>query len=153
MSVVYSFIQLDLGLLRIKNTVVWHGCPENDPSAVHLDVLDAEVNKLFQSFRFSVWLLSLIRFSNIQILGINMAVGIDGSLGKPMIREGREVHVFVRRSLRDVFRKVPTISLGVKVICLFQLLVLILCRHCCSPWKIILLITFIALMLFSILYF
>ncbi|KAH6757936.1 calcium-dependent lipid-binding family protein [Perilla frutescens var. hirtella] len=86
-----DFLQLDLGLLRIKNTIVWHGCPEKDPSAVHLDVLDAEV------------------------LGINMAVGIDGSVGKPMIREGRGVHIFVRRSLRDVFRKVPTFALEVKV--------------------------------------
>lgn len=51
-----------------------------------------------------------------QILGINMAVGIEGSIGKPMIREGREVHLFVRRSLRDVFRKVPTFCLEVKVI-------------------------------------
>lgn len=54
--------------------------------------------------------------SLIQIMGINMAVGINGSIGKPMIREGREVHVYVRRSLRDVFRKVPTFSLEVKVI-------------------------------------
>ncbi|XP_057809782.1 uncharacterized protein LOC131024279 [Salvia miltiorrhiza] len=90
-SLTKDFIQLDLGLLRIKNTATWHGCPEKDPSAVHLDVLDAE------------------------ILGINMAVGIDGSIGKPMIREGREVHLFVRRSLRDVFRKVPTFCLEVKV--------------------------------------
>lgn len=50
-----------------------------------------------------------------QVLGINMAVGIDGSIGKQMIREGREVHLFVRRSLRDVFRKVPTFGLEVKV--------------------------------------
>ncbi|XP_047948182.1 uncharacterized protein LOC125194160 isoform X1 [Salvia hispanica] len=90
-SLTRDFIQLDLGLLRIKNTATWHGCPEKDPSAVHLDVLDAEV------------------------LGINMAVGIDGSIGKQMIREGREVHLFVRRSLRDVFRKVPTFGLEVKV--------------------------------------
>lgn len=48
-----------------------------------------------------------------------MAVGIDGSIGKPMIREGREVCLSVRRSLRDVFRKVPTFALEVKVICLF----------------------------------
>ncbi|KAK6160946.1 hypothetical protein DH2020_004327 [Rehmannia glutinosa] len=61
-----SFMQLDLGHLRIRNAFSWHGCPEKDPSAVHLDVLDAE------------------------ILGINMAVGINGSIGKPMIREGRE---------------------------------------------------------------
>ncbi|KAG8370579.1 hypothetical protein BUALT_Bualt14G0131800 [Buddleja alternifolia] len=86
-----DFMQLDLGHLRIKNSFSWYGCPENDPSAVHLDVLDAE------------------------ILGINMAVGINGSIGKQMIREGREVHVYIRRSLRDVFRKVPTFALEVKV--------------------------------------
>ena len=44
-----------------------------------------------------------------------MSVGIDGSIGKPMIREGQEIHVYVRRTLRDVFRKVPTFSLEVKV--------------------------------------
>lgn len=51
----------------------------------------------------------------LQILGINMAVGINGLIGKPMIREGRDIHVYVRRSLRDVFRKVPTFALEVKV--------------------------------------
>jgi hypothetical protein len=51
----------------------------------------------------------------LQILGINMSVGIDGCLGKPMIREGQGLDIFVRRSLRDVFRKVPTFSLEVKV--------------------------------------
>ncbi|XP_059643008.1 uncharacterized protein LOC132284858 [Cornus florida] len=86
-----DFMQLDLGKLQVKNEFSWHGCPEKDPSAVHLDVLDAE------------------------ILGINMAVGINGCIGKPLIREGREIHVYVRRSLRDVFRKVPTFSLEVKV--------------------------------------
>nr|GLL48492.1 uncharacterized protein LOC109169879 [Ipomoea trifida] len=86
-----EFMQLDLGHLRIENEVSWIGSPEKDPSAVHVDVLDAE------------------------ILGINMAVGINGCIGKPMIREGRDIHVYVRRSLRDVFRKVPTFALEVKI--------------------------------------
>ncbi|KAJ8532740.1 hypothetical protein K7X08_015629 [Anisodus acutangulus] len=86
-----DFMQLDLGHLRVQNEFCWFGFPEKDPSAVHLDILDAE------------------------ILGINMAVGINGCIGKPMIREGRDIHVYVRRSLRDVFRKVPTFVLEVKV--------------------------------------
>ncbi|WOH07393.1 hypothetical protein DCAR_0726823 [Daucus carota subsp. sativus] len=86
-----DFIQLDLGNLKVRNEFSWHGYPENDPSAVHLDILDAE------------------------IIGINMAVGIDGCLGKPMIRDGQDIHIYVRRSLRDVFRKVPTLALEVKV--------------------------------------
>ncbi|XP_071939359.1 uncharacterized protein [Coffea arabica] len=86
-----DFMQLDLGHLRVKNEFSWHGCPEKDPSAVHLDILDAE------------------------IVGINMAIGVDGSIGLPMIREGNDIHVYVRRSLRDVFRKVPTFALEVKV--------------------------------------
>lgn len=57
----------------------------------------------------------------LQILGINLAVGINGSIGKPMIREGRDIHVYVKRSLRDFFRKVPTLVLEVKVIILFSL--------------------------------
>ncbi|XP_028059196.1 uncharacterized protein LOC114262930 isoform X3 [Camellia sinensis] len=36
------FMQLDLGQLQVRNEFSWHGCPEKDPSAVHLDVLDAE---------------------------------------------------------------------------------------------------------------
>jgi vacuolar protein sorting-associated protein 13A/C len=86
-----DFMQLDLGHLQVTNEITWHGCPDKDPSAVHLDVLDAE------------------------IIGMNMAVGINGSLGKPMIREGEDIHIYVRRSLRDVFRKIPTFSLEVKV--------------------------------------
>ncbi|XP_074383059.1 uncharacterized protein LOC141724723 isoform X2 [Apium graveolens] len=86
-----DFIQLDLGNLKVGNKFSWHGHPENDPSAVHLDNLDAE------------------------IIGVNMAVGIDGCLGKPMIRDGQDIHIYARRSLRDVFRKVPTLALEVKV--------------------------------------
>ncbi|XP_065863891.1 uncharacterized protein [Euphorbia lathyris] len=86
-----DFIQLDLGQLEVTNELSWHGSPEKDPSAVHIDVLHAK------------------------ILGINMSVGVDGSLGKPMIREGKGLDIYVRRSLRDVFRKVPTFSLEVKV--------------------------------------
>lgn len=86
-----DFMQLDLGHLRVKNEFSWHGCPDTDPSAVHLDVLNAA------------------------IVGVNLAVGINGCIGKPMIREGRDIHVYVRRSLRDVFRKVPTFVLEVKV--------------------------------------
>lgn len=44
-----------------------------------------------------------------------MTIGIDGVLGKPMIREGQGIEILVRRSLRDVFRKVPSFSLEVKV--------------------------------------
>ncbi|KAF3669670.1 hypothetical protein FXO38_07472 [Capsicum annuum] len=86
-----DFMQLDLCQLRVQNECCWFGFPEKDPSAVHLDILDAE------------------------ILGINMAVGINGCIGKPMIREAKDIHVYVRRSLRDVFRKVPTFVLEVKV--------------------------------------
>lgn len=44
-----------------------------------------------------------------------MSVGINGSIGKPMIREGQGLDIFVRRSLRDVFKKVPTLSVEIKV--------------------------------------
>ncbi|KAK8929011.1 hypothetical protein KSP39_PZI017866 [Platanthera zijinensis] len=86
-----DFIQLDLGQLQVKNNIFWFGNKEKDPSAVHLDILDAEIQ------------------------GVNMAVGVNGRLGKPMIREGQGLHIQVRRSLRDVFRKVPTLSIDVQV--------------------------------------
>lgn len=38
-----SYMQLDLGRLQISNTFCWYGSRENDPSAVHLDLLHAEV--------------------------------------------------------------------------------------------------------------
>lgn len=44
-----SFIQLDLGQLQVTNEFSWHGCPEKDPSAVHVDFLHAEVD-LFGPF-------------------------------------------------------------------------------------------------------
>ncbi|XP_031479692.1 uncharacterized protein LOC116250249 isoform X3 [Nymphaea colorata] len=86
-----DFMQLDLGRLIVRNNFSWHGCKDGDPSAVHLDVLHAEVQ------------------------GINMAVGIEGTLGRPMVKEGQGLHIHVRRSLRDVFRKVPTLSIDFKV--------------------------------------
>ncbi|XP_044485071.1 uncharacterized protein LOC123210663 isoform X2 [Mangifera indica] len=90
-SVSKDFIQLDLGQLKVTNEINWHGSSEKDPSAVHIDVLHAEIT------------------------GVNMSVGINGSLGKPMIQDGQGLDIFVRRSLRDVFRKLPTFSLEVKV--------------------------------------
>ncbi|CAH2036004.1 unnamed protein product [Thlaspi arvense] len=86
-----DYIQLDLGQLEISNEISWHGCPEKDPSAVRVDVLHAK------------------------ILGLNMSVGINSSIGKPMIREGQGLDIFVRRSLRDVFKKVPTLSVEIKI--------------------------------------
>ncbi|XP_057544625.1 uncharacterized protein LOC130823840 isoform X3 [Amaranthus tricolor] len=86
-----EFMQLDLGQLHIRNEFSWHGCPDSDPSAVHLDVLTTE------------------------ILGINLFVGIDGCLGRPMMRECEGLVICVRRSLRDVFKKVPTHSVEVQV--------------------------------------
>jgi hypothetical protein len=56
-----------------------------------------------------------------QINGINMAVGVNGTLGKCMIRNGHGINIEVRRSLRDIFRKVPMLSMTVQVINLFPL--------------------------------
>ena len=50
-----------------------------------------------------------------------MAVGVNGTLGKCMIREGHGINIEVRRSLRDVFRKVPMLSMKFEVINLFSL--------------------------------
>ncbi|XP_062219043.1 uncharacterized protein LOC133918926 [Phragmites australis] len=86
-----DYIQLDLGQLKVRNEFSWHGGEESDPSAVWLDILSAEIN------------------------GINMAVGVNGTLGKCMIREGHGINVEVRRSLRDVFRKVPILSMKVQI--------------------------------------
>ncbi|GKV06822.1 hypothetical protein SLEP1_g18658 [Rubroshorea leprosula] len=86
-----DFIQFDLGQLKVTNEISWHGCPDKDPSAVHVDVLHAEIQ------------------------GVNMSIGINGTLGTPMIHEARGLDVYVRRSLRDVFKKVPTLSLDIKV--------------------------------------
>lgn len=118
-------MQLDLGHLQVKNSFSWHGS-RMDLEAVHLDVLDAEVFS-FNSFYVCMHALifgllhALILIVKLQILGINLAVGINDSIGKPMIREGRDIHVYVKRSLRDFFRKVPTFVLEVKVIILFSL--------------------------------
>ncbi|CAN8243432.1 unnamed protein product, partial [Cochlearia groenlandica] len=86
-----DYIQLDLGQLEVSNEISWHGCPEKDPSAVRVDVLHAKIT------------------------GLNMSVGINGSISKPMIREGQGLDIYVRRSLRDVFKKVPTFSVEVKI--------------------------------------
>uniref|UniRef100_A0A0D9VFX1 C2 domain-containing protein n=1 Tax=Leersia perrieri TaxID=77586 RepID=A0A0D9VFX1_9ORYZ len=86
-----DYIQLDLGQLKIRNDFSWHGGEETDPSAVRLDVLHAEIN------------------------GINMAVGVNGILGKSMIKEGHGINIEVRRSLRDVFKRVPILSMKVQI--------------------------------------
>lgn len=65
-----------------------------------------------------------------------MSVGINGSIGKPMIREGQGLDIFVRRSLRDVFKKVPTLSVEVKVLVFFFsicLTYLNICFWCQEP--------------------
>jgi len=57
-----------------------------------------------------------------------MAVGINGTLGKCMIRDGRGINLEVRRSLRDVFKKVPILCMKVQVI---NFVFLSLCLKCC----------------------
>lgn len=51
-----------------------------------------------------------------QIHGINMAIGIDGHLRRPMVGKIQGLEIIMRRSLRDIFRKVPKVSVEVKVI-------------------------------------
>lgn len=43
-----SYIQLDLGQLKVRNEFSWHGGEETDLSAVRLDVLHAEVSNRMQ---------------------------------------------------------------------------------------------------------
>ncbi|KAJ8645273.1 hypothetical protein MRB53_007021 [Persea americana] len=86
-----DFMQLDLGQLQVRNNFRWHGGKDKDPSAIHLDILHVEIH------------------------GINLAVGINGIAGKPMIHDCQGVQIQVRRSLRDIFKRVPTISIEVKV--------------------------------------
>jgi hypothetical protein len=43
-----SYIQLDLGQLKVSNEFSWHGGKESDPSAVRLDILNAEVRMWMQ---------------------------------------------------------------------------------------------------------
>ncbi|XP_059076567.1 uncharacterized protein LOC131042467 isoform X2 [Cryptomeria japonica] len=86
-----DFMQLDLGHLQVSNKFEWHGCKETDPSAVHLDVIQAEIS------------------------GINMVVGVDGQPGKSMIQEASGLRIKVCRSLRDVFRKVPEVAVDIQV--------------------------------------
>lgn len=100
----------------VKNEIKWYGYPEKDPSAVHIDVIHAEVNNVACIMLHFTEIIYDASGSILQIMGFNMALGIDGHLGKPMIREGQGFDVYVRRSLRDLFRKVPTLSLEVKVI-------------------------------------
>ena len=66
-----NFMQLDLGHLQMSNNFEWHGCKESDPSTIHLDVLYVEIKDM------------------------NMVVGIDGRLGKPMIQEACGLHIKV----------------------------------------------------------
>ncbi|KAG0559465.1 hypothetical protein KC19_10G107200 [Ceratodon purpureus] len=86
-----EFMQLDLGHLEVHNSFEWHGGDKDVASAVHLDVLHAELT------------------------GINMVVGISGQPGKPMLRETKGLHVTVQRALRDLFKKVPEIGIDVQV--------------------------------------
>jgi len=82
-------MRLDPGHLEVHNTFVWHGGDKDVASAVHLDVLHAELT------------------------GINMFVGISVQPGKPMLRESRGLQVTVERPFRDLFKKVPELAVDV----------------------------------------
>ncbi|KAG0568137.1 hypothetical protein KC19_7G189300 [Ceratodon purpureus] len=86
-----EFMQLDLGHLEVHNSFEWHGGDKGVASAVHLDVLHAEMT------------------------GINMVVGINGQPGKPMLHETRGLQLKVQRPLRDLFKKVPELAIDVQV--------------------------------------
>lgn len=44
---IFSFLQLDLGKLQITNELTWHGSQEKDPSAVHIDLIHAQVHTFY----------------------------------------------------------------------------------------------------------
>lgn len=86
-----DFMQLDLGYLKVSNEFEWHGGLKENDSAIHLDVLSAEIS------------------------GINLVVGIGGVEGQPMIQEVQGLHVRVCRPLRDLFKRVPEVQIDVQV--------------------------------------
>ncbi|MCO5593425.1 hypothetical protein L7F22_047439 [Adiantum nelumboides] len=85
-----DFMQLDLGYLNICNDFEWHGGSKDNDSAVHLDVLSAEIS------------------------GINLVVGIGGVEGKSMIQDAQGLHLKVCRPLRDVFKRAPEVQVDVQ---------------------------------------
>lgn len=50
-------MQLDLGHLEVFNAFHWHSGGKSDPSAVHMDVLSAEVTELSYPSEFVVRLM------------------------------------------------------------------------------------------------
>ncbi|KAI5061209.1 hypothetical protein GOP47_0023714 [Adiantum capillus-veneris] len=86
-----DFMQLDLGYLNVSNDFEWHGGSKDNDSAVHLDVLSAEIS------------------------GINLVVGIGGVEGKSMVQDAQGLHLRVCRPLRDLFKKAPEVQVDVQV--------------------------------------
>eukprot|EP00250_Pteridium_aquilinum_P021886 c25256_g1_i1 orf=924-13886(-) len=86
-----DFMQLDLGYLKVSNEFEWHGGFKADDSAIHLDVLSAEIS------------------------GINLVVGIGGVEGSSMIQEVQGLNVKVCRPLRDLFKRAPEVQIDIQV--------------------------------------
>ncbi|KAH7429919.1 hypothetical protein KP509_09G071400 [Ceratopteris richardii] len=85
-----DFMRLDMGYLKLSNAFEWCGGSKYDDSAVHLDVLSAEIS------------------------GINLVVGVGGIEGKPMIQDAQGISVRVCRPLRDLFKRTPMVQVDVQ---------------------------------------
>eukprot|EP00850_Spirogloea_muscicola_P018627 SM000173S02996 [mRNA] locus=s173:28246:52241:- [translate_table: standard] len=87
----HDYIQLNVGTMKVSNTVSWRGGNSEDPTAVHLDTI------------------------YIYNQDLNLLVGVNGKESKPMMQNVAALTVTVRRPLRDLFKRVPSLDVDIQV--------------------------------------
>ena len=84
-------MQIGLGHLQVSSSVEWRGGDRDVPSAVRVDVMTVESRN------------------------INLAVGMGTKPLSDMVQELAGLSVMVQRPLRDLFKRLPSMEIHVKV--------------------------------------
>lgn len=86
-----DYLQLDVVHITVQNTFQWLYGSKREIGGIHVDILTVLVED------------------------INLNVGVGTKVGKSIIQDVEGISIVVQRSLRDLFHRIPSIEVAVKI--------------------------------------
>uniref|UniRef100_A0A2P2MGT2 Uncharacterized protein LOC105636609 n=3 Tax=Rhizophora mucronata TaxID=61149 RepID=A0A2P2MGT2_RHIMU len=86
-----DYLKLDVVHITVQNDFEWLCGSKSEMGAVHLEIL------------------------TIQVADINLNVGTGTELGESIIQDVKGISIVIRRSLRDLFHKIPSTEAAIKI--------------------------------------
>ncbi|XWS62075.1 hypothetical protein CRYUN_Cryun07bG0179900 [Craigia yunnanensis] len=86
-----DYLKLDVVQITVQNTFQWFSGSKSDLNAVHFEIM------------------------TILVEDINLNVGTESNLSESIIKDVKGVSIVIRRSLRDLMHKIPSIQAEIKI--------------------------------------